>query len=245
MAAFIAPALAPLATAMRSPGSSSSRTAAAAKAKSTAHLTFANKDETGVQNASGVVRYHGSAADLSFTVGSGAQPVRMIVVNGVAYLSFGPKVKGKTWARIAPGGKDPLSRTMGPLINLMSSSLDVNSQLTSVRDAKIVSAEPTHLDGVPVVKYLVTTSERDLVAQLTRFRLPPEAIKQLSARFKGAHGESVMYVDASDLVLRAENSVIGGAVAQTTTVTYSHWGEPVSITPPPASDVIDSSALGV
>jgi hypothetical protein len=62
---------------------------------------------------------------------------------------------------------------------------------------------------------------------------------------KGARGTSTLYLDGNDLPLRAESLVTGTAKSDTATVvTYSGWGEPVTITAPPAADVVDPEALG-
>jgi hypothetical protein len=217
------------------------RLSAAAKAKSTARVRFASGSLT---TMSGSIRYHGAAADMSVTTDAAGQHLRLVLVNGVGYVATGQKIQGKSWAKISGKGKDPLSRALGPALRTLSTSLDVSRQFAKAPDAKIVSSSASRLDGVAVTKYTVTMSERDLLAQLSAFGLTGEQRDRVAAQFKGAHGESVLYVDGDGLLRRAESKVVGGrAGATTSVVTYSRWGEPVDISAPPASDTVDAAAL--
>jgi hypothetical protein len=218
------------------------RMSAAAKAKSTAQVALTTGS---VATMNGAIRYRGNAADMSVTTNAGGQQIKLVLVDGVAYVSTGQRIQGKSWAKISGTGKDPLSRALGPVLTTLGTSMDVSQQLAKEPDAKIVSSSSTQLGGVPVTKYTVSVSERDLLAQLSGFGLTDTQRAQLEAQFKGAHGESVLYVDGADLMRRAENKVVGGKAPSTqSVVTYSHWGDPVDISAPPTSDTIDASALG-
>jgi hypothetical protein len=217
------------------------RMSAATKVKSTARVEF---DTGSVATMSGSIRYHGAGADMSVTTDAAGQHVKLVLVNGVGYVATGQKIQGKSWARISRKGKDPLSRALGPALTTLSGNLDVSRQLAKEPDAKIVSSSASRLGGVPVTRYKVTLSERDLLAQLSAFGLTDALRAQVAAQFRGAHGESVLYVDGDDLLLRAESRVVGGRAPDTTSVvTYSGWGEPVEISAPPASDTVDAAAL--
>jgi hypothetical protein len=217
------------------------RTSAAAKAKSTALVDFTSGS---VSTMSGAIRYHGNGADLAVSTNAGGQQVKLVLVNGVAYVATGQKIQGKTWAKISGQGKDPLSRALGPALSTLSTSLDVSKQLAKEPDAKVTSSSNAQLDGIPVTKYTVTMSGSDLVAQLSGLTMTDAQRKQLQAQFAGARGESVLYVDGADLLRRAESKVTGGKVPATASVvSYSHWGEPVDISAPPASDTVDAATL--
>jgi hypothetical protein len=195
-------------------------------------------DSGSAATMSGSIRYHDAGADISVTTDAAGQHVTLVLVNGVGYVATGQKFQGKSWAKISRKGKDPLSRALGPALTTLSSALDVSSQLANEPDAKIVSSSASRLAGAPVTRYKVTMSERDLLAQLSIVGLTDALRRQLAAQFKGAHGESVLYVDGDDLLLRAESRVVGGKAPDTTSaISYSGWGEPVDISAPPADQV--------
>jgi hypothetical protein len=85
------------------------------------------------------------------------------------------------------------------------------------------------------------SSEKALLAQLDKFAATPALRDTLRAQFKGAHGESVLWISDDNLPLRVDSRVVGGKTPQTTTtITYSDWGKPVSIAAPPASDTVSA-----
>lgn len=210
----------------------------AIKAKSTARLAMSSAT---LQRATGVLRYKRSGVDFAMTAGlPGGKTMKMVIVAGTAYLNVGEKYQGKSWIRIAPGGSDPLSKALGPMLTQLSTGMDLDAQLAGVKDAKITAATRTDVGGVPVTKYTVVSSEKALLARLDKFAATAEVRKALRAQFTGAHAESQMWISKENLPLRIDSRVVGGkAPGTTTTVTYSDWGRPVSIAVPPAGDTVN------
>jgi YD repeat-containing protein len=193
-----------------------------------------------LQRATGVVRYKRSGVDFAMTAGlPGGKTMKMVIVAGTAYMNVGEKYQGKNWIRIVPGGSDPLSKALGPILTQLSTGMDLDAQLAGGKDARITAATRTDLGGIPVTKYTVVSSEKALLAQLDKFASTPELRNALRAQFTGAHTESLMWIDNENLPLRIDSRVLGGrAPGTTTTVTYSDWGRRVSIAVPPASDTV-------
>ena len=184
------------------------------------------------------MRFRPSGADFAMTAGlPGGKTLKMVVVGGTAYMNVGEKYQGKHWIRIAPGGSDPLSKVLGPMLAKLGTGVDLDAQLAGVKDARITSATRTTLRGVPATRYTLVSSEQALLAQLEKFAPAPEVREALRAQFEGAHAESVMWIGDGDLPLRVDSRVVGGtAPGATSTVSYSDWGKPVSISAPPRSD---------
>jgi hypothetical protein len=164
----------------------------------------------------------------------------MVFVGGAAYMNIGEKYQGRSWLRIRPGGSDPLSKALGPVLSQLSTSLDLKTQLTGTKDSKVTGATRTQLAGVPATRYTLVTSEKALLAQLEKIATSPEMRNALRTQFKGAHAESVLWIGDDALPLRVDSRVVGGATpGATTTVTYTDWGKPVRISAPPRSQVVD------
>jgi hypothetical protein len=238
-----APATSP-AKAAGSPAKASSateltlRVTSAIKAKGTARLAMT--PATTGQRATGVLRYRSSGVDFAMTTAlPGGKTMKMIVVGGTAYMNVGEKYQGKDWIRIVPGGSDPLSKALGPMLTQLGTGVDLDTQLAGVRDARITSTKRTAVGGTPATAYTLVSSEKALLAQLDKFAPTPELRDTLRTQFEGAHGESVMWVGDDNLPLRVDSRVVGGKVpGTTTTVTYSDWGKRVSISAPPRSDTV-------
>jgi hypothetical protein len=215
------------------------RLTAAARARSTARLTTTSDAAAGLRST-GALRYRANGVDFAATTVAGGRTVKMVLVDGAAYMNVGEPYQGKHWFHIAPHGSDPVSKALSPILNQLSTSLDPKSQFAAAKGSKITSAARSELGGVPVTKYTLVSTEAALLAQLDKFAPTPELRKTLLAQFKGAHAESVLWLDANDLPLRVDSRVVGPSAPGTaTSVTYSDWGKPVTITAPPRSDVVD------
>jgi hypothetical protein len=193
------------------------------------------------QRATGVMRFKGAGVDFAMTMTlPGGKTMKMVVVGGTAYMNVGEKYQGKNWIRVVPGGSDPLSKALGPMLAQLGTGLDLDTQLAGVKDSKITEVTRTTLAGEPVTKYTLVSSEDALLAQADKLAATPELRDALRTQFKGAHGESVLWIGADNLPRRVDSRVVGRKVPPTTTtVTYSDWGKPVAISVPPADDTVN------
>jgi hypothetical protein len=222
------------------------RSSAATRAASTARMSMSAGPTAAAARpvANARIRFGASTTDMALDL-LGATATKLVVLKGAVYVAAGQPIGGKHWIKIDPNGKDRVSKAVAPLLSSMTGNLDTTAQLAHMPDAKLASATATTVNGVPVTKYVVTMTERDLLSVTQAFHMPAEVKKQTEAALKGAHGTSTLYLDGNDLPLRAESLVTGTARENSATVvTYSGWGEPVSITAPPATDVVDPGALG-
>ncbi len=221
----------------------SKRITAAAKAKGTARLTSESSGGAAATRSTGVQRFGRSGLEFSVTTTAGGRSVKMIYTGGAAYMNVGEKYQGKSWLRITAKGKDPLSKALAPLFTQLSTSLDVGSQVGAAQGSTITGSTRTEFEGRPVTKYTVVQSEQAFMAQLEKFAATPELRAQLRKQFKGASSETQLWIGDDDLPVRYDSRVVGGsAPGTTTTVTYSDWGKPVTISAPPRGDVVDLGA---
>ncbi len=220
----------------------STRITAAAKAKGTARLTSESSGPASTRST-GVQRFGRSGLEFSVTTSAGGRTVKMIFVGGAAYMNVGEKYQGKSWLRISPRGTDPLSKALAPLLTQLGTSLDVGSQVANAKGSTITGTTRTDLDGKAVTKYSVVQSPEAFQAQLDKFATTPEMRAQLRKQFKGASTETQLWVGDDDLPARYETRVVGGSAPETTTtVSYSDWGKPVTISAPRPADVVDLAA---
>jgi hypothetical protein len=186
------------------------------------------------------------AAATMKTVQTGGQDpgtTETVVSNGTVYLKVEgqEQAPGKPWLRISR--QDLANTDLGPTKQGFEEAY--NESLQAVQEA---SAEndvaalahgkvaqrpvPETLDGVPVQRYVGTTATETLAAETN-----DDQLRQLA----GSGVRSVpwtVWVDKKGLPRRFTMTMtIPDAGTITTKVTYSGWGEPLTITPPPAGQV--------
>ena len=182
----------------------------------TAHLTLDLGHSMGSAQGDADFTKSPPNAAISLSIDQLGGGVEVRLVDGTAYLksaTFGDK-----WVSMPMDGKD------GPMGDL-GDQLDVAKTLKNFADA-VVSAtnEGTdQVDGESLVHYTTTVDTQKLVSML-----PPAAAGSLPKTVT-----QDWWFD-SDGLIRKFSSDIGST---TTTLTFSNWGEDVSIEAPPADQV--------
>ncbi|MEV8614050.1 hypothetical protein AB0383_40110 [Amycolatopsis sp. NPDC051373] len=196
--------------------------------------------------------------ELSLTKTLEGQQVELRIVDKTLYVKIPPAEASrfgtdKPWLKITPGADDPLSQAMSGSMGSTSQASDPTELLDRVAEAgRIVSSDQTTLDGEKVNHDKV---ELDLDKILDKFTaLMPAATKaKLEQQVKGKHImlPTELWVDKNQLprqitmdetaLTQAEGT--GGAGLGKSTLEYSDWGAPVTITAPPADQIADMSEI--
>ena len=189
---------------------------AAMRAKKTAHMTM----EIGSSvSAAADVRYAGDATDMKMSMDMGPQKAVVILVDGEMYMQQSAGSKFIKISKDTPG--------VGELLDQMS-GLGPESSISAMKGAlkKVEYAGTDTVDGDKTDKYHVTVDTSALAGTLGA-----------AAAGAGDLPKSVtydLYVDADHLMRRIDMTVSG----QHINMVVSHWGEPVDIKAPPASQVM-------
>jgi hypothetical protein len=184
-------------------------------------------------NSTGVVRYQPANIAMSLRAVAAGRTMRIVVLNGAFYLDLGQPMAGKQWLRIDAKGTDPMSKTFAPLLDTMRTQSDPATPLTSLRGVPAVSGGSGGVvDGVPTRRYTIKLNSRQLLASL-----PATTRSTLGSALAGATSSTTYYVDAGTLPHKVVTVTTLKGRTSTNITTYSHWGQPVSIAAPPASQV--------
>ncbi len=158
-----------------------------------------------------------------FTV-RGAE-LQVISTGSVLYLKGLPGIT--KWLKIDPHGSSAMDRAMSSVGDLTKSS-DPSTMLRMFGAGKATKVAAESVAGKPTTRY--------------RFVVSPAAYAK--AMGKGLLANAVkhpitteVWVGSDNLPVKATSTVTVGAKSSTSTVLYSDWGKPVSITAPPASEV--------
>ena len=188
---------------------------AAMKEKKTAHM----KMEIGSSiNADADVRYGTGGTDMKMSMDMGPTKAQVVMVGGAMYMQ---QSAGGKYVKI--DSSDP---AMGSLLSQMNSfgpESSVAAMRGAVQDVQYAGAGT--VDGDKVDKYKVTVDSSSIAKTLGATAGSVDLPKTLTY---------VLYVDADHLMRRIEMNV----AKQDITMTVSDWGKPVTITAPPASQLL-------
>ncbi|MCW2756235.1 MAG: hypothetical protein JWQ32_3646 [Marmoricola sp.] len=189
---------------------------AAMRAKGTAHMVMEIGSSASAQ--ADVDYRHGTAMRLVMTTGS--QKVDIVLTGGVMYLQ---QTAGGKYLKI--GKNDP---SLGSLLTQLS-NVGPTASLLSMKSGikKILDVGTETIDGVQVTHYVVTV---DTAKAAAAFGAASNAL----GSGQPATITYDMYLDSGKL-LRQIDMTVGG---QKIDMKVSDWGKSVSISAPPASQII-------
>ncbi len=209
----------------------------------TARVALVNRTSTAGTSldvtGDGVLQLATGAADLGIALPSLGGRVRVLSTGGVVYAALPPAIAsflggGKPWVST---GLDRLAGSAAPLGGALTT--DPAQQLASLQavrdDARLVGPEP--VDGTPTT-HDAATVDLDRVPATS-----DSASRPALDRVKAKLGTSTLPVDVwidEQGRLRRVAQTVGRT---TTTVTFSDFGVPAPVVPPPADQVADVSAL--
>jgi len=166
------------------------------------------------------------AMDETVTMPGAMPEMTLRAVDGLVYMNLGRLSKNK-WIKVDPAD------TSSPLASQFSGLLDgadPTQQLEALQGAVTSlekSGQPETIDGVQAQKYVVTVDTAKV----------GEAFKSRLGAAGAALPQTITYtywVGSDDLVRKVETDVSGVKMD----MTFSDWGEPVTVTAPPASDIL-------
>lgn len=180
---------------------------------------------------------------LNSALGGAQTAVSAIVTRSAAYLHLPilGRMLARPWLRIpltpAESGQSSFAQLLRSLT--FSDPLGQARLLQAVRQARRVGT--ADIGGVPTTQYSATYNPSAVLAGLS-----PALRRQLGPQLRSIHGKvhTDIWIDARHRVRRITETGHVAGEDLVTTITYSDYNQPVSITVPPASQVQPLSGLG-
>ncbi|MFD5096715.1 hypothetical protein ACFWMR_39335 [Amycolatopsis thailandensis] len=212
--------------------------------------------------ASGEGMYDGENSKLAMVMDSDGKKLDMLFIDNALYFKLDAEDKAelktdKAYVKISPDGQDPLSQLLGKMMSKAMKDSDPSRILEQVSQAgKITKSDQVELNGEQTNHYVIEVEAEKAIALImgeVGIPLPAETVNQLKAKLAGknvvittelwlnADQLPVQVVSDSTAFVKAMGAP-GGGVAKTT-VKYTDWGVPVSLTVPPADQVGDMAEL--
>lgn len=209
------------------------RVRAAALAKRTVHVVGRS---TGF-SVTADVRYDASghvAEHLTTTLRG--LPAEAIVIGHRAWVRSPAFRLGNRWVTGVAGGTDPVSRSLQPMFDQLD-SLDPMAQTARTLAGGLTRVGTAVIGGIPVTDYLAHPSVDDLLAAMPRAQADQLRTREIT-------GIAVhLWVDHDFLLRRSTSTLTVSGQRVDTTLEMSHYGDPVSIAPPPPSMVVSAAQL--
>lgn len=206
---------------------------AAAKSAKTSHATGVMTDGSTLE---GDIDY--AAGDFSLVMKIDAeQSVTMVKKGATFYMGGLPEMPtGKKWIKIEAGADDPFSQMMAPMLEQMG---DVTNP-TMMATLKGVNAKVISVEGD------LTTYESSLTAAQVK-EISDEAISKMipsgsptptpSSSTTPGPMTMTQTIDGKGLITKTVTKTTEGGKDSTMTMTYTKWGEAITIATPSAAEV--------
>lgn len=190
--------------------------------------------------AEGAFSAEGDNPSMKMTMDMGSMKMEMVVVDKILYMKapggMGGTSSAKPWMKITPDGTDPLSKQMGPMLDKMDDSFDIDKQLDQIKAAGTINKQSKEtLDGEEVTYYDITIDTAKMAANATD-QTTKDSAKQLGqAGVKSFPME--WWINSDNLPVKIATKISAAGQNVTVTATYKDWGKPVTVEAPPASQI--------
>jgi len=195
-----------------------------------AHMVMSMRGQLSMK-AEGDAVYKKSGPEMTMTMtmaqmGHGTMELRL--VDGIVYMTIPSVTPPGKFLKIDPkDSSNPMAKSFGALSTQMDPMASIEAMRTSLRNVKYVG--PESVDGEDADHYKVTIDSAAMM-RATKQKAVPGMPKTLTYD---------MWVDSKNLMRRVTFDMAG----MTVDMSLSKWGEPVTVTAPPARKVVDSKTL--
>jgi hypothetical protein len=185
-----------------------------------------------------------SAVDMTMTLPS-VGAMRVIVDGSNVYLKLPSALSGalgssgKPWIREDLTGTDAIAKSLGSTANLADQS-DPSQLLDKIKSAgTITKVTQEQVDGVATTHYAINVDVRKMAASMASGDTEKQALGQLTATTIPFD----IWVNSDNLPVRIVTQLAFSDPTTDTpaeialTANYTRWGQPVTITAPPAGQV--------
>jgi hypothetical protein len=177
----------------------------------------------------GDVDYSGATPEMAVRMTLG-QPgtVRLRLVDGILYLQVPHVVPAGKFLRVDPHDPaNPLTKSFGHLSDQMDPLAALRAMKAGVRSVEYAGAET--VDGAKADHYVMTVDTAAVMRAMGQGSVPglPRTLRY------------DVWMDGADRLVRTTFELSG----MTTDLRMSKWGEPVTVTAPPAGRLVDSMRM--
>ena len=206
---------------------------------------------TGTMGATvtGVIKFGNPIAMDETTSLAGMGSIEVRIVDNTVYMQLPDSIRSMAgtstpWVKIDPNGSGPISQLLSGSLSQAQQNADPSKMLDQIKSAgTITSTRSEQLGGQAVTHYTITV---DLKKLIDSGNLPAAEAQQLNqAAQLGMKTETInVWTNSDNLPVKFATSVSlanpqssGQTIHEDITANFTQWGQPVSVTAPPADQV--------
>ncbi|MBC3839362.1 hypothetical protein GXW82_01505 [Streptacidiphilus sp. 4-A2] len=209
----------------------------------------------GTVTCNGMFSYQPMAVDMTMDnpafaqlVGSGS--IHMMMADGVAYMDLGAagaqELGGKHWLKMDFASLGTAGQSLSAMMNSSSGQSPATTVKLLASSGAVKRVGQQTVDGVQATFYSGVVNVKQLISKGVFGTSADAGLKQFLGQESnlGLSDETInLWVDSRNLPVRAQETGSSTAGPINVTIDYSDYSTPLQITPPPASDTVDYSAL--
>jgi hypothetical protein len=206
----------------------------------TAHMQFDASTSHGDITGTGLLDIDGANSKLQMNMNMPSLgAMNMELVGGTMYMELpkGLVQSPKPWIKFDPSGTDPVSKALAAVVSQEQQSTNPVQTISQLVDAgTITSKTPDTLNGAPTTRYVIRVDTQKL---LNSRAISLQLKQQLSSAAASLPPtiDYTMWLNSQNLPVKLTTSEKMASQQINVTVTYSDWGQPITITPPPADQI--------
>lgn len=196
----------------------------------------------GAISAQGDMKFAGAQSAVQMTMNvPGAGAMQMVVVDGNFYMKLPAALAAsdKPWVKIDVSGNDALSKSLGSTANLADQT-DPTQLIDKIKSAGTIT-NTTHeqLNGEDTTHYSINVDVKKMADSMASTDSEKAGLSQLGATTMPFD----IWVNSDNLPVKIVTKVAfpdpttGKSSQVSMTALYTNWGQPVTVTAPPADQV--------
>lgn len=211
-----------------------------------------SKDGPQTLSSDGVIRMTGSTAEISMTLNSSEEGEGKVVMLRDAWYVQSKEIPlpdGRKWVKFSATGDDddPIAKMMKTVVDQMQKHTNLSGTTQMfIESGSITSSKVENLTGTEVVRYDISVDIAK-AAKAASNEYERKAYDELIKNGIKTFEHSIWINDRGLPVQMVTNQELPGPEGRTqrmhVTMTFSKWGEPVTITAPPAGEVSDLAEM--
>ena len=200
-------------------------------------------------NATGVIKFGNPIAMDETTTLAGMGSIEVRLVDNTVYVQLPDSIRsmaGTTtpWVKIDPNGTGAISQLLNGSLSQSQQNADPSKMLDQIKTAgTITSTKSEQLDGQAVTHYTISVDLQKLIDSGNLSAAQSQQLQQ--AVQMGLKTETInVWTNSDNLPVKFTTSVSlanpqssGQTIHEDITANFTQWGQPVTVTAPPADQV--------
>jgi hypothetical protein len=210
---------------------------------SSAHIQFSGGADGETVSGTGEMKIAGADSAVNLDMTTPVGEMDMVLAGQALYIKLPPSIAktAKPWVKIDANGTDPVSKMLGSMFSQEQQQMDPGGMLDKIKEfATIRQSNPDTVDGQPATHYALTVDTQKMLNSSAVTPQMRQALQSSGAKLPATIPYDI-WVNSQNLPVKFTMTepvqTQQGSQTISVTMTFTDWGQPVTITAPPADQV--------